>query len=405
MVLVTAHEKLQSTKSLIGSEPQTLEKFVEAFTLLQRKWNNTSVDSILIASLLFTIAELSFGPSPAGRSHLFAGGNIISQRRLHPEMYAHHPPSLKIEGLRETVELFYEAFFARTGHEWGAMMSMDQSHPRRTAIPRVSLPPKFPSTQQALGSLDTIMMTAQAMMHHQFGGVVHKDRTHLRHNAERWLTVFQDLEAELNHKGDSELRAASLVIRVNGLVNLIICSLPSSQIQYDQYEAEFRQIVELAEDLLKIGRGMTESVKAHLVFGLGPVNPIFFAATKCRYPPVRKRLMQALRRLKVAQGLWTSCAAYQIASRLARIEDAMNDGETDPKTMAGSGRITLDSVIFDRADQITLTYYQEFYSGEKIKSTETFPIQPCQHQAFLNMVCPHPSPHAPPASDSMRRER
>ena len=386
IVLVTSHEKVQSSKGPFALEPECLERFIEAITLLRTEWNSMSVDAILIASIVLAIAELSFGPSPSGLSHLYAGSKIIRQRRAHPEDYAHHGSSPEIEGLRESIELLYEAFFARMGRERGTIVSEKEGFLESTRAPQFSLPLKFTSTQQALGCLESITTTALATLRAEPADPAYNDRIHLRQSAENWLRAFQDLEAELNFTTDPEFLKACLIIRINGLAALIMSSLPTSEFQYDQHEAEFTQIADFAEEFLKIGGGMTQSVKAHLVYGTGPVNAIFFAATKCRSPSIRRRLLRALRRFNVVEGLWTSCAAYQIANQLAMVETSLEDSVPRTVTFGWTERVKLVSVAFDGPTQVVLTCSQEEYSGGKTVSTQTASIQPCRHQGFLNKV-------------------
>lgn len=394
-VLVIAHEKLQYSKGTFALEPDCLEKSGEAITLLRREWDNISVDCILLASLLLAVAELSFGPSPSGLSHLYAGSKIIDQRRSCPEHYAHHRNAPKIDGIRETIELFYEAFFAKVDRDLNAMRARNDMLPLQPSISRYWLPLNFTRTQDALGSLDLILTTSQAVMQGNFGEVDPSDRANLRNNAEKWLAGFQDLEAKLNITTDPEFLKACLVIRINGLATLIMASLPTSEFQYSQYKAEFMQIADFALEFMKIGGGMTQSVRAHLIWGTGPVNPIFFTATKCRFPAIRRRLLTALRKLKVVQGLWTSCAAYQIANQMARIEESLTENSLERAENNLGDRIKLESIAFHTTDVITLKFCQQDYAGKAKQYSRKVNIQPCRHQTFLNEVsisCCHDSP-------------
>ena len=390
IVLVTSHEKVQSSDGPFALEPECLERFIEAITLLRKEWNSMSVDCILIASIVLAIAELSFGPSPSGLSHLYAGSKIIRQRRAHPEDYAHHRSSPEIEGIRESIELLYEAFFASMDREKDSLVSAgDQLHDT-TNTPDFSLRLKFTSTQQALGSLESITTTALSMHRKDPTEIEPNDRTNLRRSAEDWLRAFQDLEADLNCTTDPEFLKACLIIRITGLTTLVMSSLPTSELPYSQHKAEFLQIADFSEEFLKIGGGMTQSVKAHLVHGIGPVNPVFFAATKCRLPAIRKRLLRVLRRFKVAEGLWTSCAAYQVAIQVAEIEDNLPEAEPGPTTIAWSDRIKLDSVTFDGPTHVRLRYSPESNAGGNTTLNKIVAIEPCRHQGFLNKVSSSP---------------
>jgi hypothetical protein len=388
LVMVTAHEKVQSSNCPFALEPECLQKSSDAIALLRSEWNNMSIDCILLASMLLALAELSFGPSPSGLSHLYAGSKIIRQRRVSPEDYAHHSTSPEIEGIRESIELFYEGFFAKMDGQRAILMPDNKTLDKELSVSGIWLPLKFFSTQQALGSLDHIRSVAQALIRADAAEIEHADRVNLRRQVRNWIVAFQNLETDLNSSTDPEFQKACLVIRMNGLATLIMSSLPTLELHYNQHKAEFEQIADFAEEFLRIGGGMTESVKAHHVFGVGPVNPLFFAATKCRFPLIRRRLLRAMKGFKVVQGLWTSCAAYQIASQIERIENSSGEGEPDTVTMAPVHHLTLDSVTFNGPEEITLTYHQQPYTDGKSLCIKTLPIQPCRHQGFLIQVRP-----------------
>jgi hypothetical protein len=383
LVVVTSHEKVQTSNNPFALEPECLERFLAAITLLRSEWNNMSVDSILVASMLLAIAELSFGPSTSGLSHLYAGHKIIRQRRAHPEDYAHHRAPPDIDGIREPIELLYESFLSCQPN----LIVMDDFQPQPAEVPRFWLPLKFSSTQQALGSLESLTTTAQRIVSEKSVDVVDAERISLRQNAERWLGAFQDLESEINGTADPEFVKACLIIRINGLSTLIKSSLPESELDYDAHEIEFRQIAEFAEEFLKVGGGLTQSVKAHLMFGIGPVNQLFFAATKCRFPLLRYRLLQALRKLKVVEGQWTSCAAYQIAEQVKEIESCSTKDQTSSDIVPWSDRITIRSITFNGAGLINLKYEKAGFSNAADHTSKSLPIQACRHQGYLNQVC------------------
>ena len=347
IVLVTSHEKVHSSTGSFEMEPECLQKFVEAITLLRTEWNSMSVDCILIASVVLAIAELSFGPSPGGLAHLYAGNKIIQQRRSHPEDYAHHRSSPEIEGIRDSIELLYEAFFTRLDLESSTTTSREEETAELATAPTCSLPLVFSNTRQALEELEPITTAAMTSLKGFAAGIDPRTRINIRYCAENWLRAFQELEARLDSTTDPEFLKACLIIRIEGLTALILSSLPSSELNYNQHKAEFLQIAEFAEEFLKIGGGMTQSVKAHLIHGIGPVNPLFFAATKCRVPVIRQRLLKALRRLKVVEGLWTSCAAYQIAEQISDLEAKLEGADQKPTDGRVSNSITLESVTFN----------------------------------------------------------
>ena len=397
IVLVTSHEKVQSSDGPFALEPECLERFIEAITLLRKDWTSMSVDCILIASIVLAIAELSFGPSPSGLSHLYAGSKIIEQRRAHPEDYAHHRSSPEIEGIRESIELLYEAFFASMDREKESLVPAEGRLHDIANASDFSLPLKFTSTQQALQILETLTTTAFSM-HENDPTDLDPDsytngRTKLRQSAEDWLGAFQDLEADLNCTTDPEFLKACLIIRITGLTTLIMSSSPTSEVLYSQHRAEFLQIADFSEEFLKIGGGMTQSVKAHLIHGIGPVNPVFFAATKCRLPAIRKRLLKALRRFKVAEGLWTSCAAYQVAHQVAEIEDNLTEAGPSPTATAWSNPIKLESVTFDGSKHMDLKYARESGADSSIALNSVVAIRPCRHQSFFNQVNSSPLAH------------
>ena len=177
---------------------------------------------------------------------------------------------------------------------------------------------------------------------------------------------------------------ACLVIRIHGCVVLILSRLPSKEQDFDTQKVVFGKIADTAEALFEQTQGnFSEAIREQLVYGMGLVNSLFFAATKCRDYALRRRLLGVLKLLRMAEGTWTSCIAYQIAVHLSSIEDKEMAGMSSIRVIPWLVRPRLMSARFDDASTMTIVYVISGCTAAEEIQTDTFKIRPCEHQEKL----------------------
>lgn len=110
---------------------------------------------------------------------------------------------------------------------------------------------------------------------------------------------------------------------------------------------------------------------------LGVLPPLFFVATRCRVPSLRHRAIKALHASRRREREWNSCIATMLARFVVRTETqhacaaaaasgAVNGGmlATANGTIGEEHRICLESVEFDREEQVIRVEYVHPRTGE-----------------------------------------
>ncbi|RMZ87137.1 hypothetical protein DV736_g5643, partial [Chaetothyriales sp. CBS 134916] len=319
MFMTTCHESVAKATYTLRRDPECISKYTGALQQLRKDYNNVSVDCILLASLLLAMGELAYGPSKSGLSHLYNACRIIEQRQRNPSAFDGHKQKEEIEGMQKTVNLMFKAYFRKLTRESFLPPPTDERDNRVTCMPQLGSGLPFSTLQQATGSLEEIKQAARRLFKERNSGADPQDSVALQSLASTWMNRFEAFLAK--PESNESLRIACLVVHMHGCTTLIETKLPSQESDFDSHIPIFTTIAEAAEEFLERTDGrLPDAATEHLSYGIGPVNPLFYATTKCRHFAVRRRLLRVLRLLRVSEGPWTSCTAFQIASHLAGLE-------------------------------------------------------------------------------------
>ncbi|KAL2859866.1 uncharacterized protein BJX67DRAFT_386551 [Aspergillus lucknowensis] len=97
--------------------------------------------------------------------------------------------------------------------------------------------------------------------------------------------------------------------------------LVSSECDWDDYRAEYEEIVQLAEFLLSDRDRFSDEYSRTLSLDLGLIYPLHAVAWKCRYPGIRRRGIDPLLRSPQQEWLLDAQQYHAIFSRIMAIEE------------------------------------------------------------------------------------
>lgn len=92
---------------------------------------------------------------------------------------------------------------------------------------------------------------------------------------------------------------ANLIMHYNMATVLVGTRLDPYQTTFDQYTKQFQEIVRMADVYVKI---MPD--KTTFVFEDGIIGVLYFAATKCRVPSIRRKALELLRKAPRKECIW-----------------------------------------------------------------------------------------------------
>ena len=92
---------------------------------------------------------------------------------------------------------------------------------------------------------------------------------------------------------------------------------------YDTHLQTFQNILQQCETVAKIEREITASSepKMAVCFDLGIIMPLYFIASRCRHPGVRREALRLLIRFPRREGIWLSWVTGMVAQQVIDIEE------------------------------------------------------------------------------------
>jgi len=114
---------------------------------------------------------------------------------------------------------------------------------------------------------------------------------------------------------------ASKVLRIQNLVMFLWLStcLTPDECAYDAFYTEFETIINLASEIAEEGNSKTMSL---FHFDMGIIPPLHFVGTKCRFPNLRRQILQILGMAHWKEGMFDSYRSYRYIHVLMKIEES-----------------------------------------------------------------------------------
>jgi hypothetical protein len=102
---------------------------------------------------------------------------------------------------------------------------------------------------------------------------------------------------------------------------LVSTSLSTKETIFDRYNEQFRRIVILGRRLFEMDKESRKVDYLRVQFGLGLIMTLYYIATRCRDPSIRREAIAILWEWPSKNGVWDSLQAAQIAEWIVGIEE------------------------------------------------------------------------------------
>ena len=131
-----------------------------------------------------------------------------------------------------------------------------------------------------------------------------------------WYSIFTILDCT----SPDEICAASyLLMNYNVFVVWLSTKLSPSKTASDEYNREFENILHHASIILASYDGSPP-----FTLEMGVIGQLYFVASKCRHPVIRRRALALVRRAPAREGLWSVLPTLQVLERIVALEEATN---------------------------------------------------------------------------------
>lgn len=166
------------------------------------------------------------------------------------------------------------------------------------------IPPCFSSFAEARQALDKFMRWIFYSVNNPDQSSVPRIRAMLEQTLEEWLRASSHLLRFTETKLDLQDLRAAHIMRINYYVSIIIIDayLSDDEMVYDRHITGFRAVISWSQEILSIDVGADGQHTLSFSFDFGVTPPLYFTASHCRDPLVRRRALELLRRSHRKQG-------------------------------------------------------------------------------------------------------
>ena len=149
---------------------------------------------------------------------------------------------------------------------------------------------------------------------------------------QEWNTRFHELPSV--RKDNTRSRRTKILLDIQYEIGLILLTaIPlGNEEEFDRYTGAFRHIVRECQQFLDIEKDVASSRGDFTCcFDLGIIPPLFFSASNCRDPQIRREAIDLLRTSNRSEGVWGGKIAGLMAEETMKVEE---EGLLDVRTCA-----------------------------------------------------------------------
>lgn len=286
-----------------------------------------TIDTILLACILFVCIELLRGDAEAAFRHFNGGMAIITNYTSHPERS--RSSRLMFERVRDNMLPFFnrlEMLYALSGNDasWEYSVNLSESVPSSFAsleIARDSLVDVVNLSLRFVRTMDLCRYDSSAVP-----ALGLDEQKTLLSQLLLWRRRLLAYQANNASTLTSRDLYACNVLEIQRLVAYTWVSIATTPFEtsYDAHLPAFTAAVSLAEQLPALAGAHAQSARYTNTFTMDVeiVGIVHWICIKCRHPTVRRRAMAVLRDMQRLEGMWDSRMAAAIAERVIEIEEA-----------------------------------------------------------------------------------
>ncbi len=154
----------------------------------------------------------------------------------------------------------------------------------------------------------------------------YREKSRLRDMLEGWKASFDGFLLRASSAMDTSELGGAALLQIHYICAWLILETCHSRLQsvFDEYKPQFENMISLSKSLVAAGdTGASCFERTNFWIDMGLIGPVFFAASRCRDPIVRRQAVQILRSPRPRrQGDWDGEAAATVAERIIALEEA-----------------------------------------------------------------------------------
>ncbi|RMX76409.1 hypothetical protein D0869_10745 [Hortaea werneckii] len=147
-----------------------------------------------------------------------------------------------------------------------------------------------------------------------------EEQTRLERRLQEWLETLRqtpDPESPGRPTETNSEVSSNLMMYYHVTHIWLSTRLVTEQVEFDQYTNHFEQTLRYGEKYVNAKAGQP----AVFTFEVGAVPPLYFVATKCRVPSLRRHALRLLARAPRKEAMWGATSTGQLAARIIAVEE------------------------------------------------------------------------------------
>lgn len=326
VALASLHETFNSsTDYKPGSDQYGLRQYNKSLAGLNRyiaTAKDKSVDIVLICCILFITFESLHGDYGTILKHLQGGLKILSSSQLDPR-------SSKF--INDDILPIFSRLYVQVTSIINTDILLSDLTTRAVCVPK-----RFSSLDEARNTCYSIMslisdfsrvvdsdLEKGEVRSEKPGEILLEQQAYYASLLEQWHAGFDALIEQLSTSMDSKDLCGKILLEIHytTAATMLDVALTHLQCHFDRLLPQFQRIVSLAKSFIEATEATGVILEKHLLWvDMGIIAPLFFVATSCRDPLLRReaaRLLSSPRR----EGTWDAQAAATIAKRVIVLEE------------------------------------------------------------------------------------
>ena len=161
----------------------------------------------------------------------------------------------------------------------------------------------------------------------------------------RWHLAFEGFLVGTETSFDLGQRTQAVLLDIQRLTGTITVNAGPYAVEtiFDSFEYAFSRIVKLASSIVaKLdGDGSHGGGARFPSFDMGILPPLYYVASRCRHPVIRRQALDLLRRGPIQEGVWHRAILASIAEYIMKLEETECPGAKTSADIAGSSRVSV----------------------------------------------------------------
>lgn len=374
------HEDLELSKTGKACNPFALQQCNKAIGHLNQYLCSNqqhSNEMLLISCAIFICFESLQGNYESALSHLSSGLAIFRRwqtqnaKTLQSGTAASSEPQQGVDS--EVIQMFsrlnMQALLFPDTHLFPTEFIMQE-----VGVVVDSVPESFGNLSEARNSLDDCMgylLQALSAAYFQSQGSDEqssKDTPPVPINMNllpQWLAVFDTF---LQNAGPNlvpkELQRATLLEIQYRCANILVTvGMPPKEAAFDEFQKDFESIVSLAESIIHGGGTIKDPKRTRdFSFDMSIVAPLYFTATRCREPLIRRQALSLLWTTARQECIWNAEMLTKIAERIILIEEGRENVGLGPGSRSDtvtSRLLVFNATIYSEQRRVLVECCQE----------------------------------------------